>query len=520
MTEQAAPSHDANPSFADLTTIGVGGEIEYFLQPHTRDGLIGAVMDADDHHLPLCVIGGGSNIFASDDPFDGVVVRDARQTVTIETENGANDAEIEKSTRDEANALRSVIVRADAGVKWDQFVALMVSRGYSGVEGLSGIPGTVGASVVQNIGAYGQEVSSSVSSVEVWDRASMQVRTLHPAQMNFGYRTSALKESMYSAPGHASADFFPSPRLIVLSVTFALRKSTRGTIAYDQLAHALQAHIGESMDIRRIRRAVLLVRARKGMLEDPTRYANPWMASVLGPLDVHGVEKSTRKYTGRVVLSSSASLASSATNQSAQGNNQNSHNGDNSYDYGGEQSQHDDDLNNHDVDAQIVSEGIPSTAAIHAPANRDRWSCGSFFMNPILETDKAAKLPEDAPRFDVRKPNTTGANAQEAVKTSAAWLIDHAGFHKGFALGSGRKTAKSTRKNSRTRAAASRQASASLSTLHTLALTNRGTAQARDIVKLAQHIQRGVADAFGIHLIPEPVTIGIDLSPTASNTQE
>jgi UDP-N-acetylmuramate dehydrogenase len=504
MTEQSAPSQDSSqekketdPSFADLTTIGVGGHIEYFLQPSTRDGLIGAVMDADDHHLPLCVIGGGSNILASDDDFNGVVVRDARRTVTIETENGANDAEVEKGARDSSHAVRSVIVRADAGVKWDQFVALMVSRGYSGVEGLSGIPGTVGASVVQNIGAYGQEVSSSVRSVEVWDRAAMKVQTLHPAHMNFGYRTSALKESMYSAPGIPSSDFFPTPQLVVLSVTFALRKATSGTIAYDQLARALGAQVGQSMDISKIRRAVLAVRARKGMLEDPTRYANPWMAPVLGKLDVQGVQKSTRKYSGAVVRTS---------------------------DQDGQSSQADSDGT--PIDPQIISEGIPSQEAIAGSADRDRWSCGSFFMNPILETSQAAKLPEDAPRFDVRMPHTTGANAREAVKTSAAWLIDHAGFHKGYALTDDTKTHGRGRSANRTSGRTSRQSTvrqssarqtahtphASLSTLHTLALTNRGNATASDIADLARRVQQGVSDSFGIKLIPEPVTIGINLA--------
>lgn len=146
-------------SFADLTTIGVGGHIARFIEPTSRVGVIEAVEDADSKGLPLCVIGGGSNLLVADGPFNGVVVRDARRQITVPDEA----APVE-------NGERIVHVNAEAGCNWDDFVAFTVELGLEGVEGLSGIPGTVGASVVQNIGAYGQEVAGAVESVEAWDR--------------------------------------------------------------------------------------------------------------------------------------------------------------------------------------------------------------------------------------------------------------------------------------------------------------------------------------------------------------
>lgn len=385
----------STPSFADITTIGVGGSIKDFIEPITRDDFISSIMAADDAERPLCVIGGGSNLLASDQPFDGVVIRDARRQVLL------------LSSEDDLNA-NTVLLKADAGVHWDDLVDHCVRNGYQGIEGLSGIPGTVGASVVQNIGAYGQEVASSVVSVEVWDRATSSCSFLSADDMHFGYRTSALKQSMYAAPCVPYSLYFPSPRYIVLSVTFKLQRSTMGTIGYEQLASALHVSMGASLKITEIRRTVLQIRGQKQMLEDPARYRNQWMEYVLS----------------------------------------------------GEPS--DDDI------------------------QQDRWSCGSFFTNPILTPKQAQRLPQEAPQFPAVLPN-----GEQGIKTSAAWLIDHAGFHKGYAVDD--------------------QAPASLSTVHTLALTNRGHATARDIVTLAQTIQRGVYDTFGVQLVPEPVTVGLNL---------
>ena len=391
-------------AFADITTIGVGGDIDRFIEPTTRVGVIEAVEEADAAGLPLCVIGGGSNLLVADGPFHGVVVRDVRRRITVPDE--AAPAE---------GTGRVVHVNAEAGCNWDDFVAFTVGLGLEGVEGLSGIPGTVGASVVQNIGAYGQEVASSVTAVEVWDRQTKQTRELTPSDLHFGYRMSALKASMYAGPATPATAFFPTPRYVVLSVTFRLRHSPTGTVAYGQLAKALGVEMGSRMPTDRIRAAVLKVRAAKGMLEDAMRYADSAMA-------------------GR----RRADLLAAA--QEAQ----------------------------------------------HGRPDADRHSCGSFFMNPVLRSEQAADLPEDAPRFEAALPDGT-----PGVKTSAAWLIDHAGFHKGFRIAP--------------------ESRAGLSTLHTLALTNRASARATDIARLAATVRDGVEAAFGVRLVPEPVIVGLDL---------
>lgn len=396
-------------SFADLTTIGVGGPIAIFLEPTSRVGVIEAVEDADAKGLPLCVIGGGSNMLVADTPFNGVVVRDARRSINVLDEA----APVE-------NGERIVHVNAEAGCNWDDFVDFCVELGLEGVEGLSGIPGTVGASVVQNIGAYGQEVGSSVRSVEVWDRKEKRTCDLTAEDLRFGYRMSALKASMYAAPATPADEFFPTPRYVVLSVTFALHHSDTGVVGYGQLAKALGVEVGDRMNTKDIRNAVLAVRAAKGMLEDSHRYlAEP----------MRGTKKA-----GLVAIAHDAQRTQAGNDEP--------------------------DFNRH--------------------------SCGSFFMNPILTIEQAAALPEDAPRFDATLPD-----GEPGVKTSAAWLIDHAGFHTGF-----KTTATAT---------------AGLSTLHTLALTNRGGASAADIADLAKTVQDGVEAAYGIRLVPEPVVIGMDL---------
>ena len=391
-------------SFADITTIAVGGEIDRFVEPTTRVGVIEAVEEADAKGLPLFVIGGGSNVLVSDEPFHGVVVRDARRAITVPDEAAPVEGDD-----------RTVHVNAEAGCNWDDFVDYCVRLGLEGVEGLSGIPGTVGASVVQNIGAYGQDVASSVESVEVWDRKDKAVKNLHADELRFGYRMSALKASMYQAPAVPAEEFFPTPRYVVLSVTFALRHSSTGVVGYGQLAKALGVEVGDRMDTKEIRDAVLRVRAAKGMLEDATRYTR---------LAMQGTKKATLVAT-----------ALRAQNDTPDAN---------------------------------------------------RHSCGSFFMNPILTPQQAETLPEDAPRFDAALPG-----GGQGVKTSAAWLLDPAGFHKGFNIND--------------------NAPAGLSTLHTLALTNRGGASAEDIARLAKTVQDGVEAAFGIRLVPEPVVIGMNL---------
>ncbi len=423
MSMQSSLLESDNPTFANLTTIGVGGSIARFVEPTSRVAVIEAVEDADCAGLSLCVIGGGSNMLVSDEPFNGVVVRDARREICVLDEAAPGIDGVDKTSGDFL-----VHVSAEAGCNWDDFVSHTIELGLQGVEALSGIPGTVGASVVQNIGAYGAEVAQSVDSVEVWDRKDKTTFYMNLADLKFGYRTSVLKQSMYKAPGVAADCFFPTPRYVVLSVTFCLKHSKTGVVAHSQLAHALGVQVGDRMETSKIRREVLRVRASKGMLEDAMRYANKWMCYAKSE---NGVEASIR-------------------------------------------------LQNEDYVCGDLQEGDSKYA--------DRHSCGSFFMNPILTKSQADLLPEDAPRFDATLPD-----GSKGVKTSAAWLIDHAGFHKGFRL------AQSDGEKSK----------AGLSSLHTLALTNRSCAKCADIVDLARKIIDGVYDSFGVKLVPEPVLIGV-----------
>ena len=219
------------------------------------------------------------------------------------------------------------------------------------------------------------------------------------------------------------------------------------------------------METRAIRNAVLKVRASKGMLEDAARYLNPAME---GTKRADQVRIALRAQYGDVA----DSLAVPETPGS-----------DSDTSVAAER------LVSNTADTELVSQSTAASAVTVdsgiAP-DYDRHSCGSFFMNPILTAEQAARLPEDAPRFDAALPDGT-----PGVKTSAAWLIDHAGFHKGF------KTAE--------------DAKAGLSTMHTLALTNRGGAQASDVADLARAVQDGVEAAFGVRLVPEPVVVGMDL---------
>ena len=415
---EASSTKASTPTFADITTMGVGGRIASFVQPHDRVGLIEAVENADSNGLPLCMIGGGSNLLVSDEDFPGVVVRDTRQGISVPDEVAPPEG-----------GEPTVHINAPAGTNWDDLVSYCVRMHLIGIEGLSGIPGTVGASVVQNIGAYGQEVGSLVDSVEVWDRRDKVTAYLKAADLNFGYRTSLLKQTMYQAPAVPDDHFFPTPRYVVLSVTLVLRHGSSAQVGSAQLAKALGVEPGSSLPLERIRQAVLTVRAGKGMLEDPYRYLTDWMGGCRRASDLEEALAAVQ-----------------------------------------------DDL--------------------HGPRGErvllDRHSCGSFFTNPIVTSEVADTLPTDAPRYSGDAVHGDPSAAPSMVKTSAAWLIDHSGFHKGFSLGEG--------------------SAAALSDMHTLALTNRGGAGADDLVALARAIQEGVDRTFGIHLVPEPVTPGINLA--------
>jgi UDP-N-acetylmuramate dehydrogenase len=336
------------------TTLRVGGPAAEHVVAGTTDELVAAVREADEAGMPVLVLAGGSNVLVSDEGFDGRVVQVATRGV---------DADVQDP--DDLACLSAVTVRLAAGEDWDGFVAHAVDRGWVGVEALSGIPGSAGATPIQNVGAYGQEVAQTIASVRTWDRAAKELRTFAAADCGFGYRTSRFKEE----PG----------RYVVLEVTYLLRQGDLGApMAYAELARTLGVEVGDRAPLADVRRAVLGLRSGKGMVLDP---------------DDH-----------------------------------------------------------------------------------DTWSAGSFFTNPVVAPEL---LPEGAPAW----PQPDGR-----VKTSAAWLIEHAGFGKGHG-------------NER----------ASLSTKHTLALTNRGSATAADLLQLAREVRAGVAEKFGITLVNEPVLVGCAL---------
>jgi UDP-N-acetylmuramate dehydrogenase len=334
---------------ADHTTLRVGGPARAWVRATTEAELIAALSGGDG---PVLVLGGGSNLVVADAGFDGTVVEVATRGVQVDVE-------------DDDPTCGGVLVTVAAGESWDALVATAVERGWVGVEALAGIPGLVGATPIQNVGAYGQDVSQTVARVRVWDRVLRGVRTFANADCGFGYRTSRFKKD----PG----------RHVVLDVTFQLRQGVLGApVEYAELARALGVELGQRAPLADVRGAVLELRRGKGMV----------------------------------------------------------------------------------LDAE----------------DHDTWSAGSFFTNPVVD---AADVPDGAPAW----PQPDGR-----VKVSAAWLIERAGFHKGYAAGP-----------------------VGLSTKHTLALTNRGGATTEQLLALARELRDGVEAAHGIRLVNEPVLVGCEL---------
>jgi UDP-N-acetylmuramate dehydrogenase len=344
--QQQAPT-----ALADLTTLRVGGPADRLVRVGTEDELIDCVRDLDARGEPVLVLGGGSNVLVADAGFSGTVVK-------IETAGVQTDV----------SGCSGAIVTVAAGENWDDLVQRSVEEEWIGLEAMSGIPGLVGATPIQNVGAYGAEVANEIETVRTYDRGTGRMRTFAAADCGFTYRSSRFKIE----PG----------RYVIVSVTFQFRLgSLSAPVRYAELARTLGVSLGDRVPAREIREAVLSIRRGKGMV----------------------------------------------------------------------------------LDAE----------------DRDTWSAGSFFTNPILDPDAAAALPEAAPRY----PQLDGT-----VKTSAAWLIEQAGFGKGYGEGPAR-----------------------LSTKHTLALTNRGGASADDLVRLARQLRDGVRARFGIALVPEPVLVGCEL---------
>jgi UDP-N-acetylmuramate dehydrogenase len=346
-----------DPSLADLTTLRVGGPAARYVAVADDEELVAAVGSADAAGEPVLVVGGGSNLVVADAGFAGTVVHLVGGGVAVS---------------DDGCGVASVTVAA--GESWDGFVARAVVEGWVGVEALSGIPGTVGATPIQNVGAYGQEVSQTVARVRVWDRKLRGQRTFTAAECLFGYRHSRFKADRFDAAGG---------RHLVLDVTFDFHGGDLSApVAYAELARKLGVEPGGRAPLAEVRAAVLDLRRSKGMV----------------------------------------------------------------------------------LDAE----------------DHDTWSAGSFFTNPVVDP---ARVPDGAPSY----PQPDGT-----VKTSAAWLIEHAGFGKGFGL---------DRPGARV----------SLSTKHTLALTNRGGASAAELLDLAREVRAGVEARFGIRLVNEPVLVGATL---------
>jgi UDP-N-acetylmuramate dehydrogenase len=337
---------------ADHTTLRLGGPARSWVRATTEAELVDAVRRADEAGEPVLVLAGGSNVVVADAGFGGTVVE-------VATTGVAADHEGDDPT------CGGILVTVAAGESWETLVEHAVANHWVGVEALSGIPGSVGATPIQNVGAYGQEVSQTLASVRVWDRRLKGMRTFAAADCGFAYRTSRFKAD----PG----------RHLVLSVTFQFRQGELGApVTYAELARTLGVEPGSRPRTSDVRQAVLDLRRSKGMVLDP---------------DDH-----------------------------------------------------------------------------------DTWSAGSFFTNPVIHADT---VPDGAPAW----PQADGL-----VKTSAAWLIERAGFGKGYGDGAAR-----------------------LSTKHTLALTNRGGATTADLLGLAREIRDGVAARFGIRLVNEPVLIGCEL---------
>jgi UDP-N-acetylmuramate dehydrogenase len=339
---------------SDLTTLRLGGPAARYVEATSEQALIDAVVEADRSGEPLLVLAGGSNVVVADEGFPGTVVRIATRGVARE---GAG-------------------LEVAAGEPWDPLVADCVAGGLAGVECLAGIPGSVGATPIQNVGAYGQEVAETISAVRVLDRDDGAVRTLAPADCAFTYRSSAFKRQ----PG----------RWVVLAVSFALEASERSApIRYPELARALGVEVGARAAPGEVREAVLALRRGKGMVLDP--------------------------------------------------------------------------------------------------GDADTVSAGSFFTNPVLDADAFAALrARAAERLGPDVPPPAWPDADGHVKTSAAWLIERAGFHRGHGNPEG----------------------IAISGKHTLALTNRGAGTTAELIALAREIAGGVQAAFGVALVPEPVLVG------------
>jgi UDP-N-acetylmuramate dehydrogenase len=343
---------DETVPLAPLTTLRVGPAASRVITCTTTEQVVATLRHLDGQDAqPLLVMAGGSNVVIDDTLTDLTVIRLVNNNIRIEGN----------------------VVRAEAGAVWDDVVVAAITAGLGGLECLSGIPGSAGATPVQNVGAYGVEVADTITRVRLLDRRSGEVCWVPAGDLGFGYRTSVLKHSEAA---------------VVVEVEFALDASGRSaSLRYGELVTALNVTADDRADPAAVRDAVLALRARKGMVLDA--------------------------------------------------------------------------------------------------ADHDTWSVGSFFTNPVVTPqhyqDLAARADRPMPRYP----------APDGVKLAAGWLVEQAGFGKGYP----------DTDNARCR----------LSTKHALALTNRGGASAAEVVALARTVRDGVSDVFGVTLIPEPVLVGCSL---------
>jgi len=338
-----------NVSLAPLTTIGIGGPARFFLRASSVDEIREALDWAKSNEHAVFILGGGSNLLIADEGFDGLVIQVDVRGITVESED------------------EFAMVKGGAGEPWDPFVAFAVAHRYAGIECLSGIPGSTGATPIQNVGAYGQDVSETIVRVEALDRTTGLVTWFTNWDCRFGYRSSLFKN-------------YEKERYVVLSVTFRLKIGGAASIRYPELQRYVDERGIAADDLQGVREAVIAIRKRKGMVLDP--------------------------------------------------------------------------------------------------ADPDTRSDGSFFMNPVISLpayEEFARIAPEAPHYP----------SGEEVKLSAAWLIEHAGFHKGFVHGN-----------------------VGLSSKHSLAVINRGGGTAAEVRELVAMVQGGVREKFGIGIHPEPNFIG------------
>jgi UDP-N-acetylmuramate dehydrogenase len=344
-----------NVLLAPFTTLGVGGPARFFVEAETEAQVMDALKFASVRNLPVFILGGGSNLVIADSGFQGMVVRIALRGIQHET------------------AGRIV---AASGENWDSLVRQCVDQGLAGIECLSGIPGTVGGAPVQNVGAYGQEVSEVIASVRVLERKTQKALDLDNAACGFSYRTS-----LFNGPER--------DRYVVLAVTFQLRPGAGTRIEYPELRRCFEGRTNKPT-LADVRMAVLYIRESKSMV-------------------------------------------------------------------------------------------------LH-PGDPDSKSAGSFFKNPIVSESETRFAEEAAMSRGSSKESSSMPRypmGDGRVKLSAAWLIEHAGFSKGYCRGQ-----------------------AGLSSKHALAIINRGGAATSEILALVVEIQAAVDDLFHVKLVPEPVFIG------------